>query len=69
VLFRLKPHERTLRWVVLLMQATGLVLYMLVCTHTRLRLSPRGLARQARMLRLEPNPMSRFAAYTRPAVS
>jgi len=40
----LKPHERTLRWVVLLMQATGFVLYMLVCTHTRLRLSPCGLA-------------------------
>ena len=40
----LKPHERTLRWVVLLMQSTGVVLYVLVCTHTRLRLSPRGVA-------------------------
>lgn len=40
----LKPHERTLRWVVLLMQATGIVLYMVVCAHTRLRLSAKGVA-------------------------
>jgi hypothetical protein len=40
----LKPHERTLRWVVILMQVTGVMLYVLVCAHTRLRLSLKGMA-------------------------
>lgn len=41
----LKPHECMLQWAVMLMQATGIVLYVVVCSHNRIRLSPLAFVR------------------------